>query len=230
MKAMILAAGRGERMGSITEKTPKPLTKINGTTLIEFNIARLRDAGIDDIVINVSWLGNQIKSFLGDGSDFGVSLTYCDESETMLGTGGGIYNALKYLGENPFWLVNADLFSDFQIDPSKNLKKNVLAHLILVDNPKHHLSGDFFLEDGQVISSIGQKPYTYSGMSIISPLLFKECVDEIFPLEPILEDYASRGNITGELHNGIWTDVGTQDRLLALEKYLNEKNLKDLNF
>lgn len=222
MKAMILAAGRGERMGSITEKTPKPLTKVNGTTLIECNIARLRDAGINNIVINISWLGNQIKSFLGDGSDFGVSLTYCDESETMLGTGGGIYNALKYLGKNPFWLVNADLFSDFKIDSSKDLKKNVLAHLILVDNPKHHPSGDFFLEDGQVISSIGQKPYTYSGMSIISPMLFKNCKDKIFPLEPLLEYYASKNSITGEYFDGLWTDVGTQERLSFVEASLRK--------
>ena len=230
MKAMILAAGRGQRMGSLTKTTPKPLTKVNGTTLIELNIIRLKNAGIEDIFINISWLGDQIRSLLGNGDNLGVKITFLDEKDNMLGTGGGILNALDNIGDEPFWLLNADVYSDFPINASKQLDLNTLAHLILVKNPIHHSSGDFFLKRNNVEAGEGQKPYTYSGMSIISPLLFSECVDKIFPLEPILEDYALRGNITGELHNGIWTDVGTQDRLLALEKYLNEKNLKNFNF
>ena len=226
---MILAAGRGQRMGSLTKTTPKPLTKVDGTTLLELNIARIRDAGIKDIVINISWLGDQIKFLLGNGDDLGVNLTFLDEKDNMLGTGGGILNALEYLGDKPFWLVNADIYSNFPIDTSKQLDPNILAHLILVNNPPHHAPGDFFLRKNRVEVGEGQKPYTYSGMSIISPLLFKECVEEIFPLEPILEDYALRGNITGEFYNGMWTDVGTQERLAVLEKYLKENNSKNFN-
>ena len=226
---MILAAGRGERMGSLTKTTPKPLTKVNGTTLLELNISRLRDAGIKDIVINISWLGDQIKFFLGNGDNLGVNLTFLDEKDKMLGTGGGILNALEYLGDKSFWLVNADIYSNYQIDTSKQLDPNILAHLILVKNPPHNKHGDFFLKKNIVEVGRGERPYTYSGMSIISPKIFKECVEKIFPLEPILENYASRGNITGEFHNGNWTDVGTQERLAALEKYLKENNPKNFH-
>jgi len=224
MKAMILAAGRGQRMGSLTQTTPKPLTKINGTTLIEFNITRLRNAGIRDIVINISWLGDQIIALLGSGKDLGVNLTFLDEGANLLGTGGGIMNALDILGEEPFWLINADLYSDFPISNSYSLESNTLAHLILVNNPEHHPEGDFFLNSNKVIVAEGKKPYTFSGMSVISPLLFRECNEEVFPLEPILENYALRGSVTGEFYNGIWTDVGTQERLANIENYLNYNN------
>tara|TARA_Y100000746_G_C15464783_1_gene433329 strand:+ start:2365 stop:3057 length:693 start_codon:yes stop_codon:yes gene_type:complete len=226
MKAMILAAGRGQRMGSLTKNTPKPLTIVNGMTLIEYNITRLRDAGIEDIVINVSWLGDKIKSLLGNGKNLGVHLTFFDEGDHMLGTGGGILNAIPYLGKNPFWLINADLYSDFPIDPSRNLNKNTFAHLILVKNPIHHPDGDFFLNGDKVEIASGPKPYTYSGMSIISPSLFCNCKEKIFPLEPLLEDHASKGNLTGEFYDGVWTDVGTQERLTAIQKYLKKNSGK----
>ena len=147
MKAMILAAGRGKRMGDLTNVTPKPLTKISNTTLIEHNILRIKQSGIKDIIINVSWLGEKIISYLGDGNSYGVNLIFSNEGDNMLGTGGGILNAIDLLGDSPFWLVNADLYSNFCIDPDKRLKKTDLAHLVLVNNPEHHKQGDFFFKE-----------------------------------------------------------------------------------
>tara|TARA_Y100000991_G_C21956397_1_gene342304 strand:+ start:16 stop:678 length:663 start_codon:yes stop_codon:yes gene_type:complete len=220
MKAMILAAGRGQRMGELTNVTPKPLTKISDITLIEHNILRIKNSGIKEIVINVSWLGQQIIDYLGDGKSYGVDLIFSNEEENMLGTGGGILNAIELLGNNPFWLVNADLYSDYSINLNKKLENNDLAHLILVDNPKHHKAGDYFLKNNRVIYGKGIKPFTYSGMSLISPKLFENCKEKIFPLEPLLNEYASLNKISGEYFHGGWTDVGTKERLESIK--LNE--------
>ena len=220
MKAMILAAGRGQRMGELTNVTPKPLTKISDITLIEHNILRIKNSGIKEIVINVSWLGQQIIDYLGDGKSYGVDLIFSNEEENMLGTGGGILNAIELLGNNPFWLVNADLYSDYSINLNKKLENNDLAHLILVDNPKHHKAGDYFLKNNRVIHGKGIKPFTYSGMSLISPKLFENCKEKIFPLEPLLNEYASLNKISGEYFHGGWTDVGTKERLESIK--LNE--------
>lgn len=216
MKAMILAAGRGSRMGDLTTKTPKPLTKVLDTTLIEHNIKRISESGIKEIVINVSWLGNQIIEHLGDGKSFGIKITYYDEGKNMLGTGGGIYNAINEFGDSPFWLVNADLFSNFKININKKLENDDLAHLILVDNPSHHPDGDFFLENDRVIFSKAKKPYTYSGISLLSPKIFQDIDLKIFPLEPILYKYAEENRISGEYFSGQWTDVGTRERLESI--------------
>ena len=221
MKAMVLAAGRGERMGSLTNRIPKPLTRIKNSTLIEHNILRIKESGIDEIVINISWLGSQIKDHLGDGEKLGIKITYLDEGNEMLGTGGGIYNALEFLGEDPFWLVNSDIYTDYSIDTNKELNNDNLAHLILVPNPSYHRSGDFHLVNDKVTTSSGVKPLTYSGMSIISPQLFADSNSGVFPLEPLLESAASSGLISGECFNGFWTDVGTQERLKILESLLN---------
>ena len=220
MKAMILAAGRGQRMGELTNVTPKPLTEISDITLIEHNILRIKNSGIKEIVINVSWLGQQIIDYLGDGKSYGVDLIFSNEEENMLGTGGGILNAIELLGNNPFWLVNADLYSDYSINLNKKLENNDLAHLILVDNPKHHKAGDYFLKNNRVIYGKGIKPFTYSGMSLISPKLFENCKEKIFPLEPLLNEYASLNKISGEYFHGGWTDVGTKERLESIK--LNE--------
>tara|TARA_B100001113_G_C21118276_1_gene626298 strand:- start:1116 stop:1784 length:669 start_codon:yes stop_codon:yes gene_type:complete len=213
MKAMILAAGRGKRMGRLTKSVPKPLTKVGNTTLIEHNINRIKNSGIDDIIINVSWLGSSIIDHLGDGSSYGVKITFSNEGKNMLGTGGGIYNALDILGKSPFWLINADLFSDYQIDVKKKLHKDDLAHLILVDNPDHHPEGDFHLKSGRVSISNDAMPLTFSGISLISPEIFRNINEKAFPLEPILNEYASKNMISGEYFKGNWTDVGTQNRL-----------------
>ena len=220
MKAMILAAGRGQRMGELTNVTPKPLTKISNITLIEHNILRIKKSGIKEIVINVSWLGQQIIDYLGDGSSYGVNLIFSNEEKNMLGTGGGILNAINLLGNNPFWLVNADLYSDYSLNINKKLENDDFAHLVLVDNPKHHKEGDFFLENGRVINQKGKKPLTYSGISLISPKIFENCKEKIFPLEPVLNKYANLNKISGEYFHGGWTDVGTKERLESIK--LNE--------
>jgi len=223
MKAMILAAGRGERMGALTQTTPKPLTKITHHTLIEHNILRLKEAGITDLVINISWLGKKIKRYLGNGSNLGVSIEYMDESDQMLGTGGGVFNALHHLGDKPFWLINADIYSNYKIKPSFKLEEADMGHLILVSNPAHNSSGDFSLDKSRVIYPPNNKSLTFSGMSILSPKIFSKCNNRIFPLEPLLEKFAKENRISGEENKEFWIDVGTQDRLDILKAKLDKK-------
>ena len=218
---MILAAGRGERMGSLTLKTPKSLAQVQGTSLIERNLTLISRVGITDIVINVHWLGDQIINFLGNGDRFGLRITYMEEQQELLGTGGGIFNALSYLGEEPFWLINSDVFSNYEINIKKTLANHAVGHLILVPNPKHNSTGDFYLEKNIVKFKEGNQPYTYSGISLLSAKLFQECVEKIFPLEPILEKAALSETLTGEIFNGLWMDVGTQERLNELEKIIS---------
>ena len=220
---MILAAGRGERMGHLTKDTPKPLTRISSFTLIEHNILKLKEVGIVDLVINISWLGEKIREYLGDGEDLGVSITYMDESETMLGTGGGILNALPYLGNDPFWLVNADVYSDFRINPSTKLNKTDLGHLILVPNPPHNCHGDFSLDNSRIIYPAKKEALTFSGMSLISPKLFSDSNEKVFPLEPLLESSAKENRLSGEINKDYWIDVGTEDRLEDLKRELSRR-------
>jgi MurNAc alpha-1-phosphate uridylyltransferase len=216
---MILAAGRGERMGKLTQKNPKPLTKIGNITLLEHNLKRFKNAGINDIVINVSWLGQQIINYL-DKLDMGLNITILNESDNMLGTGGGIKNALNILGEDPFCLVNADVFSDFKINASKTLLPDTLGHLILVPNPPHHPKGDFCLKEEFLSSDSEKSANTFSGVSYLSPDLFANCINDVFPLEPVLQKAARDGLLTGEIHRGIWVDVGAPERL-KLAKSIN---------
>lgn len=223
MKAMILAAGRGSRMGDLTNVTPKPLTRISNTTLIEKNIKNIRKSGIKEIIINVSWLGDKIINHLGDGNKYDVNIYFSDEGKDMLGTGGGILNALDLLDKDPFWLVNADLFCDFSIDIKKTLINDDLAHLVLVDNPEHHPDGDFLLKNGRVSVCNKSMPLTFSGISLISPKIFKNINKKVFPLEPILKKYASQNKISGEHFKGTWIDVGTKKRLRDTEYELSKK-------
>ena len=222
---MILAAGRGERMGKLTQKTPKPLTKIGDITLLEHNLRRVKSAGINDVVINISWLGEQIKKYLNK-LDLGLNITILDESDSMLGTGGGIKNALSVLGKNPFYLVNADVFSDFEIDPNAQLAPGKLGHLILVKNPEHHPKGDFEIRKGILKSDCNFKPFTFSGISLLSSDLLKDCTDSIFPLEPVLEAAAEKGFLTGEVYRGVWLDVGSPDRLKKANILVSTLSLK----
>ena len=216
MKAMILAAGRGERMGELTQNIPKPLINVGNTTLLEHNLCRIKDAGINDVVINISWLGKKISDYL-ENLDLDLNLTILDESNKMLGTGGGIKNALPYLGSDPFYLVNADVYSDYKIDIAKCLLPNTLGHLVLVSNPKHHVRGDFCLNDGFLSVDVVPRPLTFSGISLLSPNLLDKYIDDIFPLEPVLEKAASKGHLTGEVYNGLWIDVGNLERLNRVE-------------
>jgi len=218
---MILAAGHGERMGEVTQKIPKPLTKVGHMTLLEHNLRRVKSAGIIDVVINISWLGEKIAKYLEE-IDLGLNVTILDEGDNMLGTGGGIKKALSVLGKDPFYLVNADVFSDYKINRSKSLNPGVLGHLVLVPNPPHHQSGDFCLEGAYLNGGKDQHSNTFSGISLLSPDLLSECVGEIFPLEPILDKAAEKGLLTGEIHKGIWLDVGTPERLVEAERIISQ--------
>ncbi len=214
MKAMILAAGRGERMRPLTDGLPKPLLPAYGRPLIEHHFAALATAGITELVINLGWLGEKLRDHVGDGRRFGVSVAWSEEGYPPLETGGGIHRALALLGDQPFWLVNGDVYCEYRF-ALRALPHGVLAHLVLVPNPAHHPAGDFTLADGRVAVS-GGKLLTYAGIAVIHPRLFDGCRPGRFPLAPLLREGAGRGEVTGELFTGAWNDVGTPERLAQL--------------
>ncbi|MFK4075634.1 N-acetylmuramate alpha-1-phosphate uridylyltransferase MurU [Ectopseudomonas khazarica] len=221
MKAMILAAGKGERLRPLTLHTPKPLVRAAGVPLIEYHLRALAAAGFGELVINHAWLGQQIEDHLGDGSRFGVSIRYSPEGEP-LETGGGIFKALPLLGDEPFLVVNGDIFTDYAF---AQLRKPLagLAHLVLVDNPAHHPQGDFLLTGGQVSDGQGTgERLTYSGLAVLSPQLFEGCEPGAFKLAPLLRQAMVRGLVSGERHAGRWIDVGTHERLADVERVLQE--------
>ena len=215
MKAMILAAGRGERMRPLTNTTPKALLKVGDRTLIEYHIEALKAVGVVDIVVNLVWLGEQIVDHLGDGGPLGVKIVYSDEGVTALGTGGGIFRALKVLGDEPFWVLNGDVHTGFNYSRPQ-LAGDSLAHLILVPNPEHNPDGDFVLARDRVRNS-GGAAFTYSGIGVFSAGLFAGQTDGIFPLAPLLRTAADDNRLTGQLFEGFWSDVGTPERLRATE-------------
>lgn len=219
MKAMILAAGKGERMRPLTLHTPKPLVRAGGVPLIEYHLRALHDAGFHDVVINHAWLGQQIEDYLGDGKDFGLRITYSPEGQP-LETGGGIYRALPLLGDAPFLVVNGDIWTDYNFN-SLRVPLAGLAHLVLINNPPHHPEGDFSLIDGQVRDSrdAGIR-LTYSGMAILHPQLFAGCQEGAFKLAPLLRAAIEQGQVTGEHFTGRWVDVGTHERLAEVERLL----------
>ncbi len=219
MKAMVLAAGRGERMRPLTDTCPKPLLRVAGRPLIEYHLHGLARAGVRDAVINLSWLGGQIRDYLGDGSALGLSLQYSREPYPALETGGGVFHALPLLGEQPFLLVNADIYCPFDFS-SLALEGDDLAQLVLVSNPEHNAAGDFVLERGRVRSDDGEK-LTFSGISLLHPDLFSACTQGAFPLAPLLRNAMSMNRVSGILHTGIWSDVGTAERLSRLESMLS---------
>jgi N-acetyl-alpha-D-muramate 1-phosphate uridylyltransferase len=214
---MILAAGRGERMRPLTDLRPKPLLEAGGHRLIEYHLASLVRLRIAEVVINLSWLGGHIREALGDGSRYGLSIRYSEEGPIPLGTGGGLYAALPLLGLEPFLVVNADVWTDFALDGMQR-PADSLAHLVLVDNPEHHPGGDFALAGGRAV----MKPerLTYSGVALLDPRLFEGCVPGVFPLKPLLDRALQAGRLTGQRHAGAWTDVGTPERLAALDAEL----------
>lgn len=220
MRAMILAAGRGERMRPLTDRTPKPLLPVAGRPLIEHHIASLAAAGIREIVINVSWLGQQIVDTLGDGTRFGVKLQYSREEPAPLETAGGIRRALPLLGEAPFVVVNGDVWTDY---PLGRLQPPAgLVHLVLVDNPPHHEQGDFVLADGRVGVGDGAR-LTFSGIGVYRPELFAGLPDGAYPLAPLLRAAMAQGQVSGEHYRGRWMDVGTPARLAELERMLGKR-------
>jgi MurNAc alpha-1-phosphate uridylyltransferase len=218
MRAMILAAGRGERMRPLTDHTPKPLLEVGGKPLIQYHVEALARAGISDLVVNHAHLGEQIEAFLGDGGRWGLSITYSPEPPGALETGGGIFNALPLLGTEPFLVVNGDVWSDCDLSRI-SCPEGKLAHLILVENPSHNPGGDFGLQDG-VVSNDGVGRLTFSGIGVYSPELFSDCKAGVFPLAPLLRQAATIGRVSGEQHCGSWIDVGTPQRLDELDSYL----------
>ena len=234
MKALIFAAGKGERMRPLTHHTPKPLLEVGGKRLIEWHIEKLAACGIRDIVINTSWLAECFEPALGDGSRWHVKLHYSYEGTEPLETGGGMLQALTFIGDESFIAVNGDIWSD--VDYAA-LPKNIigLAHLVLVDNPAHHPTGDFSLAENGKIASEGANKLTFSGVGIYRPALFdnwREIIGEVngvdetpprFKLAPLLRHAMHRHQVSGEHHAGHWTDVGTPERLKHLDESLLER-------
>lgn len=215
---MILAAGRGERLRPLTDHAPKPLLRAGGRSLIEHLIDGLVASGFRDLVINVCHLGALIRSYLGDGHRFGARIVYSLEGPEPLETAGGIRQALPLLGEGPFLVVNGDIATDFPFDRLHGLPVGQ-AHLVLIPNPPHHPQGDFSLEDGRVAMT-GDNRYTFAGIGVYRPSLFSQVAPGRAPLAPLLRQALPRGLVTGELYRGFWMDIGTVERLRALDERL----------
>jgi len=218
MKAMILAAGRGERMRPLTDVTPKPLLKVGGDYLIAHHLNSLVAAGITEIVINHAWLGEQLEQALGDGRRYGAKIHYSAEGDVGLETAGGIKRALPLLGDEPFVVVNGDVWSDFEFSSLPSMPAG-LAHLVLVDNPEFHPEGDFSLAQGDVRSD-GASKLTFSGIGVYRPELFDDVPDGRAPLAPLLRQAMVGGKVSGEHYCGGWVDVGTPQRLDELDEAL----------
>ncbi|MGE4405419.1 N-acetylmuramate alpha-1-phosphate uridylyltransferase MurU [Pseudomonas sp.] len=222
MKAMILAAGRGERLRPLTLHTPKPLVRAGGVPLIEYHVRALAAAGFEELVINHAWLGQQIEDYLGDGGRFGVHIRYSAEGEP-LETGGGIQQALGLLGGAPFLVVNGDIWTDYDFAQLRRPLAG-LAHLVLVDNPPHNPEGDFQLVGGAVTQIDGAGGgLTYSGMAVLHPELFLGCRAGAFKLAPLLRSAMVAGRVSGEHYAGTWVDVGTHARLAEVERILEAR-------
>lgn len=225
MKAMILAAGLGNRMRPLTLYTPKPLLEVGGKPLIVWHIKKLKKIGVTEIVINSAWLADKLISSLGDGSQFGVDIRWTREEEG-LETAGGIINALPLLGTDPFILVNGDVWTTMDFESLRYIKLNDdLAHLVLVDNPKQHPEGDFTLLDGRAFAfdqDVKGENLTFSGVSVIHPKLFDGLEAGKRPLAPLLKQAMRNQKISGEKLKGAWVDVGTPERLMELDLQIRE--------
>ena len=221
MKVMLLAAGRGERMRPLTDACPKPLLPVAGQPLVVWHLQRLAAAGFTEVVINLSWLGEQIATALGDGSAHGVRISWSREPWPALETGGGIFNALPLLGTEPFLLVNGDVFADVDFRQVV-LAPGDLAQLVLVPNPPHHPDGDFWLDAAGRITAgtTAAERLTYSGIAALHPRLFEGVTAGRFPLLPLLTRAREAGRLGGQRHGGRWLDVGTPGRLAQLDAEL----------
>jgi MurNAc alpha-1-phosphate uridylyltransferase len=233
MKALIFAAGLGERMRPLTDHTPKPLLPVGGRPLIVWHLEKLAALGVRDVVVNTSWLAEQFPEVLGDGARYGLRIAYAYEGETPLETGGGMLNALPLLGEAPFLLLNGDVWSDYDLARLPREPKG-LAHLVMVDPPVQAPNGDFALDEGGQLRRDGARKLTYAGIGVYRPQLLDHWRDHAgavagvaangkarFPLAPILRAHMDGGEVTGEHHAGRWTDVGTPQRLAELDAALD---------
>ncbi len=216
MNAMILAAGRGNRLRPITDTIPKALVEVRGRSLLERHLEALKSSGVENVVINLDWLGEMIREKVGGGSKYGLNVAYSDETGNVLETGGGIHNALPLLGDDPFLVVNADIFTDMPL-PMQSLESDMLGHLVLVPTPVYKAGGDFDLAAGLVRNSASPK-LTFSGVAMYRREFFGACSPGRFPLAPILQAAADRRLLSGTLYSGVWEDVGTVERLGALNQ------------
>jgi N-acetyl-alpha-D-muramate 1-phosphate uridylyltransferase len=220
MRAMILAAGRGDRMRPLTDRTPKPLLEVGGKPIIQYHIEKLAAAGFDQIVINLAWKGTMLRERLGDGSQFGVRIQYSDEGEQALETGGGIFRVLNFLGPEPFVVVSGDIWSDFDYASLRSRPgAQDVAHFVLAPNPEFHRRGDFGLQGERLVDS-GSERYTYANIGVIRPELFAGCSDGRFPLAPLMFEWIRRGRVSGELFLGRWRNIGTPAQLDELDREL----------
>ena len=212
--AMILAAGRGERMRPLTDTLPKPLLRVRGKPLIEYHVERLAQVGFERVVINLAWLGSLIRDYLGTGSRYGVSIHYSEEIPQALEPAGGIFRALPLLGGAPFAVVNGDIFTDYAFE-RLHLPEGRDSHIVLVPNPPQHPRGDFGLERGLAVAAAPTQ-YTFGCIAVYRPDFFAGCTDGVFPLKPLLLRSMAAGCCSAELYTGPWEDVGTPERLKAL--------------
>ena len=216
MIAMLLAAGRGERLRPVTDNLPKALVEVRGQSLLERHLDAIKAAGVDTVVINLGWLGEQIVDRIGSGSDRGLNVIYSPEGEDLLETGGGIQRALPMLGGEPFLVVNADIYTEMPM-PEADFDEQTLGKLILVATPPHKADGDFDIVDKRVRNS--ERPQlTFSGVAIYRPELFADSSAGSFPLAPLLRSAADRNQLAGDIYTGPWEDVGAVERLAALNR------------
>ncbi|MEQ1739206.1 MAG: N-acetylmuramate alpha-1-phosphate uridylyltransferase MurU [Methyloglobulus sp.] len=221
MKAMILAAGRGERMRPLTDHTPKPLLPVAGKPLIEHTINQLVSAGFTDIVINHAHLGQQIEDKLSNGRHLGANISYSPEGEQALETAGGIINALPLLGKDVFLVVNGDIATDFPFAELKKISVD-LAHIVLIDNPPHHTKGDFALDNAGNVTENENHRYTFSGIGLYHPDLFSKTPPGKSKLAPLLREAIAAKKATGQHYSGFWMDIGTPERLQELDNRLRK--------
>jgi N-acetyl-alpha-D-muramate 1-phosphate uridylyltransferase len=214
-RAMVLAAGRGERMRPLTDTVPKALLMVRGKPLIAHHVEKLARLGVQEVVINLAWLGAQIRQALGDGSRWNLGIHYSDEGSEALETGGGILRALPWLGPAPFLVVNGDVFTEFDFG-QLTIAPHSLAQLLLVPNPDHNPQGDFALSDTRLTEQ-GVRAWTYAGIGLFRPELFAGCTPGRFPLLPLLYRASALGRLHGQPYRGPWTDVGSPERLAALQ-------------
>lgn len=223
MRAMILAAGRGERMRPLTDTTPKPLLQVGGKALIEYHLEKLARLGVEQVIINHAWLGEQLEQQLGDGERYGLDIIYSPEPVGGLETAGGIIRALPWLGEAPFWIVNGDVFTDFDFaEMPTSLPVGQLAHLLFTANPEHNLEGDFAITEGIVRPrQRGLPTYTYAGIGLYSPALFAGFTagsEQFLRLRPVLDQAVLQQQVSATIMSAAWTDVGTPQRLAELQE------------
>lgn len=214
MIAMILAAGRGERLRPVTDSMPKSLVEINGQALLERHLRSLAKDGVETVVVNLGWLGEQITERIGSGEEFGLNVVYSQEGDNILETGGGIHRALPMLGADPFLVINADIYTDMPL-PDVQLGDDDMAHLICVPVTEDKSSGDFAIVDGRIRND-GEPMFTFSGVSIYRPEFFADCTPGRFSVVPMLRAAADADKISGSIYSGLWRDVGTPERLAEL--------------